>query len=197
MFFPMPFPGRTRWAPALAGLAFVATLAAAPALAAREPPQADLTVRFEERLGADRFFIENSGTCGVVVLSVTIDLKDSGGGLVFDTVAGGGGVGTSYPFIPVEGAERLAGSQGGADGGHTLTLDLTGLHQGERLVISIDVDEEGADGAGGLTQIFGRQFENGAVSARLRTPDGVEQTHTGRFDGNGWAFVNPRTCALS
>ncbi|MQX38187.1 hypothetical protein [Roseospira navarrensis] len=187
------------WRHGAAGAVLALGLIGAAGLKARaaDPPQADLVVRFEERLGADRFFIENTGTCLAVVMAVTIDLRGTGGGLVFDTVAGGGGVGTAYPFLPLEGADKLAGAGGGSDGGHVLSLDLTGLSQGERVVISIDVDEERPDGGGGLTQIFGRQFENGTVTATIRAPDGVEQTHTGRFDGNGWAFVNPRTCAVS
>jgi FlaG/FlaF family flagellin (archaellin) len=169
----------------------------AAAQSALDRPVADLTVRFQERLGGDLFVFENTGTCEALITAVTIDLRGTGGALVFDTEAGGGGVGTAYPFYTVEGADRLAATAGGVDGGHTLTLGFTGLRRGERVVISIDVDEQGTAGSPGLTQIYGAQFENGTVTATLVLPGGAEEVHAGRFDGNGWAFVNPRNCALS
>ncbi|MBB4284561.1 hypothetical protein [Roseospira goensis] len=186
-----------RWGAVLGLVGAVAIGAAAVAQSVRERTPADLTVRFEERLGADLFHIENTGTCEAVVTAVTIDLRGAGGALVFDTETGGGGVGTAYPFVTLEGADRIVAAEGGADGGHILTLTLNGLGRGERVVLSIDVDEQGRAGAPGLTQIHGTQFENGTVTATLVSPGGTEAVHAGRFDGAGWAFVNPRHCALS
>ncbi|EKV32635.1 putative aggregation factor core protein MAFp3 [Caenispirillum salinarum AK4] len=169
--------------------------AAAQGFGVDEPP-ADLTVRFEEGMGPDLFHVENTGTCLATVMSVTIDLSSTVGGLVFDTEAGGGGANAAYPFILREGGEKITGAAGGEDGGRLLTLELSGLRQGERVVFSIDVDDALEDSPWGRTRIAGPEFDGGGVRATLRAPDGREMEHVGRFGPDARAYVNPRSCAV-
>ncbi|WP_404380747.1 hypothetical protein [Caenispirillum salinarum] len=187
-----------RSATAAAALA-LALPAAAPAVAqgfGLDNPPADLTVRFEEGMGPDLFHVENTGTCLATVMSVTIDLGGTVGGLVFDTEAGGGGSNAAYPFIPREGGDKIIGAAGGQDGGRLLTLKLSGLRQGERVVFSIDVDDALDDSPWGRTRIAGPEFDGGGVRVTLRAPDGREMEHTGRFGPDARAYVNPRSCAV-
>lgn len=181
---------------ALAAAVLLPGAAAAQGFRALDDPPADLTVRFEEGLGPDLFHVENTGTCLATVMSVTIDLGGTVGGLVFDTEYGGGGANASYPFVLREGGDKITGAAGGQDGGQLLTLTLSGLRQGERVVFSIDVDDSLEDSPWGRTRIAGPEFDGGGVRATLRSPDGREMEHEGRFGPDARAYVNPRSCAV-
>lgn len=179
---------------AATALAFVAM----PALAQlSEPPGADLTVRFEEGLGADIFYVENTSTCLATVLAVTIDLGPSAGGMVFDTEYGGGGYNGAYPFALREGAEAVTAATGGGDGETTLRLELSGLRPHERVVFSIDTDDALAQSPWGQTRIAGPELAGAMVSVQLRRPDGREEVHEAPFREDARAYVNPRNCAVS
>lgn len=177
--------------------AAVLVLAGLAVPAAAADPPADLTVRFEEGLGPDLFHVENTGTCLATVVAVTIDLSSTVGGLVFDTEGGGAGFNAGYPFVLREGGEHVTGAAGGEDGGRALSLDLTGLRRGDRVVFSIDVDDSLEQSPWGRTRIAGPEFDGGRVIATVRQPNGREETHEATFGPDGRAHVNPRNCAVS
>lgn len=177
--------------------ALLLALAAAAAPAAGSEPAADLTVRFQEGTGSDLFTVENTSTCLATVMRVIIDLKGSVGGLVFDTLPGGGGINMSRPFLLVEGADKVTATEGGGDGARSLSLILTGLRMGEVVRFAIDVDDMMQNGPWGQTQVAGPEFEGASVTAVLRRPDGAEWTDRALFGPDGRAYVNLRNCAMS
>jgi len=59
---------------------------------------ANLHLEFREGAPKDRFVLKNLGDCTLTDLSVTIDLKNSSGKLIFDITSSGAGVEVFQPF---------------------------------------------------------------------------------------------------
>ena len=86
------------------------------------------------------------GAAGTELTSLTINLHDT---CLFDTVAGGAGVGGAFPlkilshdgFNLVDANGNEVSSVNVPDGATTLTLNFQNFNAGDKLVFSIDVDE--------------------------------------------------------
>lgn len=102
---------------------------------------ADLQVRFDEGAPRDKFTITNIGGCSLGATAITIDLRGSPYGLIFDVTGGGAGVEVFQPFELSQGDENLKTYPKVLDGDNQLTLDLNGLAAGASLSFTIDVDD--------------------------------------------------------
>jgi len=108
---------------------------------AASPSLADLQVRFAEGAPKDRFTISNIGGCALGATTVTIDLRGSPFGLIFDVTGSGAGVEVFQPFEISGGGANLRASPKVLDGDNVLTLDLLGLAAGESFSFTIDIDD--------------------------------------------------------
>ncbi|MEO0914720.1 MAG: aggregation factor core, partial [Pseudomonadota bacterium] len=100
------------------------TVLAACALISAPGAMADISVRFTESAPKDRFTIQNTGPCPVSQISLTLDLAQSAGNLIFDTAAGGSGVEVFQPFEFVGTADANLTIE---DGAQSLTLAIAEL----------------------------------------------------------------------
>ena len=105
------------------------------------PSFADLQVRFDEGAPKDRFTISNTDSCSLGATAITIDLRGSPYGLIFDVTGRGAGVEVFQPFELSQGGEYLNAYPEVLDGDNQLTLDLNGLAAGASLSFTIDVDD--------------------------------------------------------
>lgn len=98
------------------------------------------------------------------------------GDVFFDPLPGGHGVGASFDFtlISANGIDSVSHSVS-ADG-TKLILDIQGWDAGEKLVFSIDVDEQD-DSPNSLVE--GAEFENSVLTATFTSIDGHYQNVTG------------------
>lgn len=105
------------------------------------PSFADLQVRFDEGAPKDRFTISNLDGCSLGATAITIDLRGSLYGLIFDVTGRGAGVEVFQPFELSQGGEYLKAYPEVLDGDNQLTLNLNGLSAGASLSFTIDVDD--------------------------------------------------------
>lgn len=103
--------------------------------------QADLRVNFYEGAPKDRIQILNTDACAISGSSVSIDLSQSQGGLIFDVTASGQGVEVYQPFEIVQGENALAQIPIILDGQKQVELEIEILAPNEAIVFTIDVDD--------------------------------------------------------
>ncbi len=115
----------------------------------------------------------NGGAAGTQLAQLRIDTDKLGDGLnmgdtFFDTAAGGAGVYGYGPFTVLnhDGIDSVSAQV--ADGGTTLVLNFQGFDAGEKLVFSIDVDEQGFLSANAVAE--GAEFEGSILSATFTAP---------------------------
>ncbi|MEM9851395.1 MAG: aggregation factor core [Pseudomonadota bacterium] len=117
------------------------TLATTLGLAIAAPASADIRATFLEGAPKDRFTVENTSACAIRDVALTIDLRPSQGGLIFDTTAQGQGVEVFQPFELTAGADTLRRPPEVADGDQALTLEIGLLPPGRAISFTIDVDD--------------------------------------------------------
>ena len=141
-------------------------------------------VYYEEASGADKAgdLIEitfQGGQPGTQLSQIAIETDKLGDGLTigdvfFDTAAGGAGAFDASPpiIITQDGIDAIQVLVD--DGGTTLTLDFQGFDPGDRLLLSIDVDEQGFLGANAVAE--GNEFEGSILTATFRAPHFFDAT---------------------
>lgn len=105
------------------------------------PLSADVQVSFDEGAPKDRFTISNLDGCSLGAAAITIDLRGSAYGLIFDVTSSGAGVEVFQPFELSQGGENLKTTPEVMDGDNQLTLDFNDLAAGASLSFTIDVDD--------------------------------------------------------
>ncbi|MCC6124777.1 MAG: hypothetical protein IT426_07445 [Pirellulales bacterium] len=115
----------------------------------------------------------NGGAPGTQLKELKIDTDKYGDGLkigdvFFDAAAGGLGAYGSSPFkiVSKTGIDSVTAEV--ADGGTQLLLRFTGFDAGERLIFTIDVDEQGFIGANAVAE--GNEFEGSTMTATFTAP---------------------------
>ncbi len=133
------------------------------ALSAAERPDKALLISFNESAPKDLFVIQNNTQCELGGSQLTIELNESAGQLYFDTTAAGAGVEVYQPFEVVSGDVGLYQAERVADGQTRLALDLNQLAQDQRLVFSIDVDDQVESHRSRMTMITGSEIAGAQV----------------------------------
>jgi hypothetical protein len=141
----------------------------------------ELTSSGEESEG-DQFEVTWSGGApGTQLTQLVISGDQDGNGfddgdVFFDPAPGGPGAGAAFPFtvVSAQGIDSVTASVS-ADG-LTLTLNVVGWDPGERLIFTIDVDEQD-DGPNSLVE--GAEFQQSVLSATFVDQNGHHETVTG------------------
>lgn len=133
------------------------------ALSAAELPDNALLISFNESAPKDLFVIQNNTRCELNGSQLTIELGESAGKLYFDTTATGAGVEVYQPFEVVSGDVGLYQAERVADGQTRLALELNQLEQDQRVVFSIDVDDQVESHRSRMTMITGSEIAGAQV----------------------------------
>lgn len=141
---------------------------------------AQIDARFIESAPKDTFSFVNTG-CALGPAELVLDMKESAGGLIFDTESGGAGVEVFQPFETVAGA---VASVDVADGAGSLRLSVPSWPEGGEVSFTIDVDDVLRHGERGQTQVSGAEI---AGAALVVTVSG--QSAIGSFDNTNRARV--------
>lgn len=128
------------------------------------PAAAEMRIDFKEGAPKDRFILTNVGACALPAMAVTIDMGESQGRLVFDVTESGAGVEVFQPFEVEVGADYLTTLPEVIDGQTQVTLDLTPMDIGARLVVSTDLDD--TIGAREIT-VRGSEFQGTTLSIAM------------------------------
>jgi protocatechuate 3,4-dioxygenase beta subunit len=132
----------------------------------------------------------SGGEAGTQLTKLTIDTDKGGDGLsvgdaFFDTAAGGLGDYGSFPLtiLGSEGFEVVSATV--VDGGTKLELTFRGFDAGEKLRLSVDVDEQGyvdeLDPNPANAVCEGKEFQSSKLFATFEAPHFYEATGTARF----------------
>ncbi|MDX1962680.1 MAG: SdrD B-like domain-containing protein [Pirellulales bacterium] len=142
------------------------------------------------------------GAAGTKLNRVTIDgdkLQDGGltlGDIFYDTAPGGHGVFNSIPLAIVSTTGFSISNVSVADGSSLITFDLVDWDAGEKLIFSLDVDEQGLFSATALAE--GGEFEGSILTGYFTNPNYEDITgqaiYYDYFDTN---FANARAQAGS
>lgn len=142
------------------------------AIGADEPSPvcgAAFQVVFEEGAPRDRMTISNVSEAEADFRTVSIDLTESTGKIIFDTTDGGEGVEVFQAFQIESGDAVLAADPIAVDGGSTLDLSFTSFVAGQSFTFSIDVDDQLEDSDLGQIQVTGAEIEGALIEVELST----------------------------
>lgn len=153
---------------------------------AAAPAWANLDARFVEGAPKDRFEFTNRSACALANAQITLDMRTSAAGLIFDTTSTGAGVDVFQPFELVEGAQALASHTPVNDGDTQVVLSVRSLAPGARIAFTVDVDDTISQR--GIT-IAGSEIEGATV--RL-TAGGFHAS--GRFTAQAETSVGSPPC---
>ena len=127
------------------------------------PALAQIDARFIESAPKDTFTFVNTG-CALGAAELVLDMKESAGGLIFDTEGGGAGVEVFQPFEAVSGA---VASVQVSDGAGSLRLMVPDWPEGGEVSFTIDVDDVLRHGERGQTQVSGSEIAGATVSVTV------------------------------
>ncbi|MBX7166629.1 MAG: carboxypeptidase regulatory-like domain-containing protein [Pirellulales bacterium] len=138
-------------------------------------------------LASDRIEITfNGGPAGAQLTHLVIDTDKAGDGLTqgdpfIDISAGGKGVFAAIGFQVV--SQTGIGSVNAqlSDGGQKLIFDFTGFDAGEKLIISLDFDEQGFFNDSASAVVEGEEFEGSKLTATFAAPHYFDLTDTSTF----------------
>ncbi|MEO0359371.1 MAG: hypothetical protein AAF386_14005, partial [Pseudomonadota bacterium] len=151
--------------------------------------QADLVVTFSDGNPHDRFWLQNTG-CATLVGVVTIDLTQSAGRVLIDSIRGGPGTKDPMP-VEIERGDNTLGPV--MDGDQHLDIYLHGLAPDTVAVVTLDLD-----GDVGWLAAPNVGVENSEMAGARATIDSPDWAATALFDATARArfdAINPKPCA--
>jgi hypothetical protein len=149
---------------------------------------ADIEVSFKDGAPKDKFTLENTSTCDLNDIVMTIDLSGSIGGLIFDTTESGEGVEVFQPFEVTKGQISLNATQIN-DGDKQLTLTIKTLKANDVAGFTIDVDDTLTRSELGNIRVTDTEIKGGSVSVNIKG----HEVNT-PFDFNGKAVIVMSEC---
>lgn len=162
------------------GLSLMLRFALPLALILPLPAMAQIEARFIESAPKDTFTFVNTG-CALGAAELVLDMKESAGGLIFDTESGGAGVEVFQPFEATAGA---VASVQVSDGAPSLRLSVPDWPEGGEVSFTIDVDDVLRHGELGQTQVSGSEIAGAALVVTV-----AGQRAIGSFDNTNRASV--------
>jgi len=156
-------------------------------------------VRFMESGGGDIFIIDNQSRSPLSLVSLSIQLANSRGRLVFDTADGGAGTSMHQPFEPVTDDVGLVGVPIVLDGSQVLRLHFKAFTAGRQFMFVIDLDDQlGHSDFGqadfGQAIVSGAEIEGAEAHAILRSAEGTQAAAKGMFTSDGRALLTGGLC---
>lgn len=102
---------------------------------------AAIEMTFRDGAPKDLFVLSNTGACPTAPMTLSLDMTDSAGRVVFDITENGAGVEVFQPLEFVDGAQFLRAQPDVTDGQNTLVLELGSLPPAAQVRFTIDVDD--------------------------------------------------------
>ena len=149
-----------------------------------------IAIEFIESAPKDRFVITNMGSCTLEELTLELDLSQSAGGLIFDTMAAGAGVDVFQPFEVEEGAIVPLAAEGVNDGDTLLALQIASLAPGSRASFTIDVDDTLPSSDLGQIRVADSEISGAVVTISI----GDTEATSAKFDNGATAQASLPVC---
>ena len=152
---------------------------------------ADIEISFKDGAPKDEFVIKNTSTCDVKDISMTIDLLQSTGRLIFDTSESGKGVEVFQLFEVTRGQIALKTATKVNDGDTQLSLDIKAIAANDFASFTIDVDDTLSTSQLGNIRVTGNEIANASVLVNIHG----DKVAKAAFDLNGKARVIMPKCS--
>lgn len=143
-----------------------------------QPVMANMKVRFVESAPKDWFSLTNDGECVLNKVTMTVDLSNTTGKLIFDTTSAGAGVEVFQPFEKREGEIELSSAKKVMDGENTLSVLINSIAPGQSISFTIDVDDTLTKSELGNIRVSGAEIAGGTVNLAFAD----QQKLSGTFD---------------
>ena len=152
-------------------------------------------VRFNESAPRDSFLISNTSASDWIISTLSLDMSNSAGNLIFDVTADGAGVEVFQPFRADDGAASLKEQPEVLDGDQLLVLALSGFSQGVDYRFTIDVDDQLADSELGQIRVAASEMSGAELTLDIQSATGDSATLTGVFDDTNRVVFESNACA--
>lgn len=152
--------------------------------------QANMEVRFVESAPKDWFSFTNRSDCDLADITVTVDLSDSVGQLIFDTTGNGAGVEVFQPFEVREGSIKLDPGSDVVDGDRMLVVIIDTLAAGGTASFTIDVDDTLPSSELGQIRVARSEINKARVTVKIEDRQPAEAL----FDESSQATVMIAQC---
>lgn len=153
---------------------------------------ADIEVSFKDGAPKDRFVINNTSECSVQDIVLTIDLKNSAGGLIFDTTEMGEGIEVFQPFEVTKGQITLNTAEKVSDGDTHLSLLIKTIKANDSVSFTIDVDDTLTESQYGNIRVTDAEIKQATATVKMKDKNAV----TGEFDNAGKALITMSECTI-
>ncbi len=158
---------------------------------------ASLESSFRESAPRDIFTFYNFSAGNWAITSISIDLKNSAGKLIFDTEDGGGGIEVFQSYRTESGDAALAGVTEPEDGGTNMQIDFASFSAGQSHQFSIDVDDTLARSELRQIRVTGSELNGAALQVTFTngdTPNAEPLVLSGSYDQTNKAVVKQTDC---
>lgn len=169
------------------------TFLATMLLCAYQPVSANMNIAFVESAPKDWFSLTNSGECILEKISMTVDLSNTAGKLIFDTSSAGEGVEVFQPFETREGNVQLTSAETVLDGENRLSVFVDTLAPGQSVSFTIDVDDTLPKSELGNIRVSDSEMLGGMVSLNI----GDQPDVTGTFDSQALISLPSPDCRIT
>jgi len=152
---------------------------------------AAVTIYFQEAAPKDRFVVMNQTACEISAGSITLDLRPSASGLMFDTAPSGAGENVAQPFEIARAQGVSASAANVPDGASTAEFQFRNFLPGGEIEVTVDVDDSVGSGPRGVQMIDASEM----VGARVTVTIGSGALYAATFDTQGWARIELTECS--
>lgn len=178
---------------------FLLGMHSAPSLANEGICGFSLESRFVESAPRDSFVFSNQSDKPWNIKSIRIDMNESVGKLIFDTIDGGDGVEVYQPFQVSSTNGALAEAELNSvlkpgDGDQDITLNFSQFTQASGFSFTIDVDDQLTDSDLGQIRVSGGEVAGSILSVTVEVPGAEDITLEGKYSSNSLVKIASDEC---
>ncbi len=151
-------------------------------------------VKFNESAPRDSFLVSNTSSSDWTISTLSLDMRNSAGNLIFDVTAEGAGVEVFQPFRADDGAASAAEQPNVLDGDQQLVLDLSGFAPGVDFRFTIDVDDQLSNSELGQIRVAASEMSGAELTLNIQNATGDNATLTGVFDDKNRIVFESQDC---
>ena len=183
----------------IAAVTSIMCLASAPANANDSICGFNLESRFIESAPRDSFVFSNQSNKAWNIVTIQIDMDQSVGKLIFDTIDGGDGVEVYQPFRVSEshgasGGAKLRSMPTPSDGDQNIVLNFSHFPQESSFSFTIDVDDQLTESELGQIRVSDGEIAGSVLSVTIDVPGAENVTLKGIYNNNSSVRITSNDC---
>lgn len=183
----------------IAAVLSIMCLASAPAMADNSICGFSLEGRFIESAPRDSFVFSNQSSRAWNIVSIQINMDQSAGKLIFDTIDGGDGVEVYQPFQVSKSLDASREAKLGkmpipSDGDGNIALTFSHFPQEFSFTFTIDVDDQLTESESGQIRVSDSEIAGTVLSVVVEVPGAENVTLKGTYANSSSVLVTSNDC---